>query len=326
MVGMSVQYKDYYEILGVSRSATEKEIKSAFRKLARQYHPDVHPDQGEKFKDLNEAYEVLGDPQKRKMYDQLGPDWKQGQGFPGGGAGFGGFPGGGYSGSYEDLGFGGSGFSDFFEALFGQMGGGVRFQNAAGFAGAGGAYDDYFGGAQQQQRHQRVAENLDLEQPIYLTLEEINNGVQKSVRLSHSGKNMTVSVPRGVKRNAKIRLAGQGKTGRSGQRGDLFLTVHYDAHPVFEIDPHNDSNLLCDVKVPIPDLVLGGEMTVPTLQGNVTLTIPAGTATGKLLRVKGRGLATKSGHGDLMVRIQAAIPKHPSAAEQALYEELRRQP
>lgn len=315
---MSVQYKDYYQILGVSKSATDKEIKSAFRKLARQYHPDVHPDKGEKFKDINEAYEVLGDAEKRRMYDQLGPDWKQGQGFPGGGGGYGGNYGGQYSGGFE--GFGGSGFSDFFDAIFGQMGGQM--------GGMGGRttvnYEDLFGGAYQQQQQPRVAEKLDLEQPLYLKLEEVANGVQKSVRLSHTGKTMTVSVPRGVKRGAKIRLSGQGKIGQGGRQGDLYLVVHFDAHPLFEVDPKNEANLIHEAKVPVPDLVLGGEIDVPTLQGNVTLTIPAGTSTGKMLRVKGRGLTVKSGQGDLMIRLNADIPKHPSKEELELYEQLRR--
>jgi len=314
MEAMSVQYKDYYEILGVSKSATEKEIKSAFRKLARQYHPDVHPDEGEKFKNINEAYEVLGDPEKRRMYDQLGPDWKQNQGFPGGGAA-------GYGGQYSG-GFEGSGFSDFFDAIFGQMGGmgGMGGRSTVHF----GEYGDMFGGYQQQQP--RVAEKLDLEQPIHLKLEEVANGAQKTVRLSHTGKTMTVSIPRGVKRGAKIRLSGQGKPGQGGRQGNLYLVVHFDAHPLFEVDPKNEANLIYEAQVPVPDLVLGGEIEVPTLQGNVTLTIPAGTSTGKMLRVKGRGLSVKSAQGDLMVRLNAAIPKHPSAEEQALYEQLRRLP
>lgn len=330
---MSVQFKDYYEILAVTRSASDKEIKSAYRKLARKYHPDVNKDAGEKFKEINEAYEVLGDPEKRKRYDSLGAHWRHGAGFN---------PPPGYEqyttggqGAYQDMGsifndfgFGGggaaSGFSDFFDTLFGQMNASAqagprsRYSQAYGAAGPESFYEYYEPGSAQQKGG---AQSLSVEQPLLLDLEEIAKGVSKSVRLAHSGKTLTVTIPKGVKPNSKIRLAGEGKSGPGGRKGDVLLIVQYKKHPLFEVD---GQNLVYEVAINVPDLVLGTEITVPTLSGNVTLKIAPGTQPGRRLRLRSQGLPTKEGGaGDLLVRPKARIPEHPSEREVALYKELQ---
>lgn len=329
---MAVEYKDYYKILGVSRDADEKAIRSAFRKLAREYHPDVNPQAGEKFKDINEAYEVLKDPEKRRMYDSLGSNWRQGQNFtpPPGWEGYttvnlndlGGF----------DFGERFGGFSSFFDSLFGGLaghgypggGGGYAYQQAQPefdwaeqFGGAGRR-----GGRAQGRQARQPKEELNLEQPLYLDLEEVAAGVQKEV-FTPGGKRLTVSVPRGVKEGGKIRLAGEGQAGRGGQRGDLLLVVHYRKHPRFKVE--DELNLVYEAPVPVPDLVLGTEITVPTLGGNVSLKIPAGTQPGRLLRLKGQGLPSRDGktRGDLLARVKAVIPEQPSERERALYQELK---
>jgi curved DNA-binding protein len=321
---MGVEYKDYYNILGVSRSATEKEIRSAYRKLAREYHPDVNPGAEDKFKDINEAYEVLKDAEKRKLYDSLGSNWRQGQNFT---------PPPGFDGwqtvNLNDLG-GMGGFSSFFESLFGGGFGGQGGFSGQGFPGGGGyaGYEDLFGGGayagrgrRAEGRSQQAAspERLNVEEELYLDLEEIATGVRKEIT-TPSGRKVTVNVPKGVSEGAKIRLAGEGMQGRSG-KGDLLLVVHYRKHPLFKVE---DGNLVYEAPVPVPDLVLGGEIRVPTLQGELAMRLPAGTQSGRLMRLKGQGLPGKGGTvGDLLVRPKAMIPEHPSEREKALYTELR---
>lgn len=326
---MSVQYKDYYEILGVPRTASEKEIKSAYRKLARKHHPDINPGAADKFKEINEAYEVLGDPDKRKRYDSLGNNWRHGAGFN---------PPPGYesytSGNYQDVsdifgdfGFGGStgptGFSDFFDTLFGQMGAGGRgsrgrtaYQQQYAQPGYGPeAYQEYYEPSAESGRA------LTVEQALPLDIEEVAKGVTKPVRIAHSGKTLTVNIPKGVKPNTKIRLAGEGKTGAGGRKGDVMLIVQYKKHPLYEVD---GQNLIYEVGVSVPDLVLGGEVQVPTLSGNVTLKIAPGTQPGRLHRLRGQGLPTKDGIvGDLLVRPKARIPEHPSEKELEHYQALK---
>ncbi|MEB3287835.1 MAG: DnaJ C-terminal domain-containing protein [Vampirovibrionales bacterium] len=331
---MSVQYKDYYAILGVSRTASDKEIKSAFRKLARQYHPDVNPQAEDKFKDINEAYEVLGDADKRRMYDNLGPNWKNGQSVNPND--FGGFGNGAYgSGGFSGADFANSGFSDFFDALFGQMGMGSASFGASGFPGMGGystgGYNVQYGedifsqarggnrGANKSARSQKVPEKA-IEQPLYLTLEEVAQGVQKTVYLEHSAKRLSVNVPKGVKQGAKIRLAGEGASLQQGKRGDVYLVVHYNRHAHFTLE---GANLLYEAEVPVYDLVLGGELSVPTLTKPVTLKIPEGSQPGRLMRLKGQGLPQKDGTGDLLVRLKASLPSQPSDQEKSLYQALR---
>lgn len=321
---MGVEYKDYYSILGVPKNATDKEIKSAYRKLAREYHPDVNAGSDEKFKDLNEAYEALKDPEKRKLYDSLGSNWRQGQNFT---------PPPGFEGwqnvNMGDMG-GMGGFSSFFDILFGGgMGGGGGF-SSQGFPGGGAAgYEDLFsgmrGGTGRGQRagarsQAQPAEQLNIEEDLYLDLEEVDKGVSKEV-VTPSRKRLTVNIPKGVKEGGKIRLAGEGHQGHRG-RGDLLLVVKYRKHPKFKFE---DESLVYEAAVPVPDLVLGAEIKIPTLSGDLSMKIPAGTQPGRLMRLKGQGMPGKDGKtvGDLLVRLQASVPKHPSDRELELYKELQ---
>lgn len=317
---MGVEYKDYYSILGVSRNATEKEIKSAYRKLAREYHPDVNPSAENKFKDINEAYEALKDPEKRKLYDSLGSNWRQGQNFN---------PPPGFDG-WQNVNMGDmGGFSSFFDVLFGGgmggMGGGGF--SAQGFPGGGAAgYEDLFsgmGGRGQRSGARGQAqppEQLNIEEDLYLDLEEVATGVSKEV-VTPGRKRLTVNIPKGVKEGAKIRLAGEGRQGLRG-KGDLLLVVKYRKHPKFKLE---EDTLVYEAPVPVPDLVLGAEIKIPTLQGELSMKIPAGTQPGRLMRLKGQGMPGKDGKsaGDLLVRPQAVVPKHPSEREIALYQELQ---
>src|SRR3954468_23472455 len=267
---MAVQFRDYYETLGVPKTASDDEIRTAFRKLARKYHPDVAKDKKtaeEKFKQINEAYEVLSDPEKRRKYDDLGENWNQpGAGFqpppgwgPAGGGGFQRTPGGGVE--FE---FGGTGFSDFFEAFFG----GGRGKSA--FGG--------FGQAQPQ-----AERGSDVEADIMVPLEEALNGAPRTVSLRRPGakkvESYQVKIPRGVREGQRIRLAGQGEAGeRGGKSGDLFLRVRLARHPDFRVE---GSDLIYDSKIFPWQAVLGSELQVPTLEGDVRLKIPAGTRSGQ---------------------------------------------
>jgi len=311
---MAVEFRDYYETLGVSKTASADEIKSAFRKLARKHHPDVAKDKKaaeEKFKQINEAYEVLSDTDKRRKYDELGANWDQPGGFHpppgwgGGGQRGGGNPfGGGNSGGVE-FEFGGTGFSDFFEAFFG----GGRGRSAHGFG----------------QRPQAAERGNDVEADIMVTLEEALKGStrQVSLRRSDSTKVETyqVKIPRGVHEGQRIRLAGQGGAGEGGGKsGDLFLRVRLARHPEFSVE---GSDLIHDVKVSPSQAVLGDELRVPTLEGEAKLKLPAGTQGGQKFRMRERGLAGVSGQrGDLYVAVQIQLPKTLSDRERALWTEL----
>jgi len=321
---MSVKYKDYYDILGVTREATEKEIKSAYRKLARQYHPDVNPGAEEKFKEINEAYEVLSDPKKREMFNQLGNNWRHGAQFdPSDFGGFGGFGGGAQHINLNDLfgggGAGASGFSDFFDLLFGGMGGlhiAPRTGQPMGTGGSGsrGTYHSH-----SRQRHPHATHGpspADVEQTLVLTLEEVATGVEKVIYAAHSGEALTVKVPKGVKNGGKIRLSGKGKA-----CGNLYLVVTYQKHPQFTVD---GLNIIYDAKIPVYDLVLGSEITVPTLTGESgMLRIPAQTQSGQLMRLKGKGLTDGKTTGDLHVRLRAVLPETLTDEEVALYQQLK---
>jgi curved DNA-binding protein len=313
---MAVQFRDYYETLGVSKTASADEIRSAFRKLARKYHPDVAKDKKaaeEKFKQINEAYEVLSDPEKRKKYDQLGADWNQpGGGFQpppdwGGGQPGGGFRqwGGGNGGGVE-FEFGGTGFSDFFEQFFG--GGRAR----SGFGGFG-------------QRQATAERGSDVEADIMVTLEEALHGSTRtiSLRRSDSSKVETyqVKIPRGVHEGQRIRLAGQGEAGEGGGKsGDLFLRVRLAKHPDFSVE---GSDLIHEVKIGPWQAVLGTELKVPTLDGDVRLKIPAGTQGGQRFRLRERGLPSSAGkRGDLYVETQINLPKKITEKERELWREL----
>jgi curved DNA-binding protein len=313
---MAVQFRDYYETLGVSKTANEDEIRSAFRKLARKYHPDVAKDKKtaeEKFKQINEAYEVLSDPEKRRKYDQLGENWNQPGGFqppPQWGAGQ---PGGGFHrGSGENGGvefeFGGTGFSDFFEAFFG----GGRGRSA-------------FGGFGQ--RETMAERGSDVEADIMVPLEEALHGSTRQVSLRRAGSTKTetyqVKIPRGVREGQRIRLAGQGEASeRGGKSGDLFLRVRLARHPDFSVE---GSDLVHEVKIAPWQAVLGDQLIVPTLEGNARLKLPSGTQGGQRFRLRERGLSGVSGQrGDLYVVVQIALPKKLTEREQEIWEQLAR--
>src|SRR6266481_2622346 len=309
---MPVQFRDYYQTLGVPKTASEDEIRSAFRKLARKYHPDVAKDKKaaeEKFKEINEAYEVLSDPEKRKKYDQLGADWNRPGGFqpqwegqqPGGGF----YQWGGDGGGVE-FEFGGTGFSDFFEAFFG----GGRGRSA-------------FGGFGQ--RGTMAERGSDVEADIMVTLEEALHGSTRQVSLRRAGSKKTetyqVKIPRGVREGQRIRLAGQGEAGERGRKsGDLFLRVRVARHPDFSVE---GSDLVHEVKIAPWQAVLGDQIIVPTLEGNARLKLPPGTQGGQRFRLRGRGLPGVSGQrGDLYVVVQIAVPKKLSESERKLWEQL----
>jgi curved DNA-binding protein len=317
---MPVQYKDYYESLGVPRTATPDEIKKSFRKLARLYHPDVAKDKKkaeEKFKEINEAYEVLSDADKRKKYDELGANWKSGAEFrppPGSG----GFPGGqnfrgGRSVSPEEFEtqFGGTGFSDFFEQLFGS-----RMRGGAGGFGQ-------HGGLSPDDLSER---GNDIEGDIMVSLEEAMAGsvrevnVRRPVGRTMKAKTFQVKIPAGVTEGQKLRLAGRGESGSGGgAAGDLFLRVRLAKHPDFEVDGHN---LIHELELAPWEAALGAQISVPTLTGRVNIKIPAGTQNGQKLRVRGRGLPPS---GDLIVVTQITVPAKISDVEKKLWEQLKRE-
>ena len=325
---MAVQFKDYYQILGVPRTATEAEIKRAYRKLARKHHPDLNPGDKtaeEKFKEINEAYTVLSDTEKRQRYDELGPNWQAGADFtpPSGrenvGVRFGDL------GDLFGIGRGRDGFSDFFETLFG----GVRGTRAGpGFAMRG----------------------LDVEADISLRLEEILHGatrpltLQAAERCTHCGgagsrdgrlcsscagagvvrrpKILTVHIPVGMREGSVIRLAGQGEPGPGkAPAGDLYLRVHLEPHPLFTLVGEDDIQL--ELPVAPWEAALGAKVTVPTLDGPVEMSIPPGTQGGQRLRLRGKGLQRRDGgSGDLYVKLKIVVPQKLTAAERELFEKL----
>ena len=302
---MAVQYKDYYQSLGVPRTASDADIKKAFRKLAREFHPDVAKDKKraeEKFKEINEAYEVLSDKDKRQKYDELGADWKSGAEFrppPGYGGGYGGGQAfrGGRAGGFE---FGGTGFSDFFEQLFGaRMRGGGGGGN---FGGHGGFADE-----------QMAEPSRDIEGDIMVTLEEAKRGSVRTVTVRRENRTDShqVKIPAGITEGQKLRIAGRGEGG-----GDLYLRVRLAKHPDYEVDGHN---LIYELELAPWEAVLGAEIAVPTLDGKVNIKIPAGTASGQKLRVRGRGLGKT---GDLLVATKIVVPVKISDAQKKLWEQL----
>ena len=304
---MSAQYKDYYQSLGVPRTATADELKKAFRKLARQYHPDVAKTKKgaeEKFKEINEAYEVLSDATKRKKYDELGPNWKSGAEFrpPPGHGGFGGgqpFGRAGRGGGVE-FEFGGTGFSDFFEQMFGAN------RRGGGMGGGRGGFAD-----------EEVAEpSRDIEGDILVTLEEAKRGSLRTVTVRHENRTDShqVKIPAGITEGQKMRIAGRGEGG-----GDLYLRVRLARHPDFEVDGHN---LIYELELGPWEAALGAEVAVPTLDGQVNIKIPAGTACGQKLRVRGRGLGKT---GDLLVATKIVVPGTITDAQKKLWEQLAKE-
>ncbi len=297
---MAVNYRDYYEVLNVGRSASKEEISKAYKKLARQYHPDLNPNNKEaeeKFKEINEAHEVLKDDEKRKMYDQLGSNWQHGQQF---GQGQGGY-------DFSQFGNGqfsssGGDFSDFFEMFFGQSAGGRAGSANSGF-GAG-----PFGSFSNRQRRGR-----DIETELHISLEEAVHGGEKHFTLNN--KNLKVNIPKNVKNKGKLRLQGQGQAGSGGAAaGDLYITLHYAKHPIFEVD--ND-NLICEVPLTPVQAMFGAKVEVPTLDGKVELNIPAKSNSGRKLRLKGKGLGSASLRGDLYAKMLIVLPKEEEMSEKA---------
>lgn len=312
---MAVQFKDYYEVLGVSKTATAEEIRKAFRKLARQHHPDVAKDKKkaeEKFKEINEAYEVLSDPEKRKKYDTLGADWERGGmpggGFPPGGAGRGGTYTWGTENGDEGFHFGGTGFSDFFEAFFG---GGARgadpFGGAAGFP------------------PRRAQRGEDVEADILVTFEEALQGSKRKISFRRSSNSKTetydIRIPAGVREGQRIRLAGQGEAGSKGAgAGDLYLRVKFAQHPEFRAE---GADLIHDLTLEAWEAVLGCEKSVPTLEGRARLKIPPGTQNGQRFRLKRHGLVKPDKtRGDLYVVVDVALPRELTAKERELWQKL----
>jgi curved DNA-binding protein len=329
-----MEFKDYYATLGVNKSSTDKEIKQAFRKLARKHHPDVNP--GDKaaesrFKEINEAYEVLGDPPKRKKYDELGANWRmyeqaEAQGGPnpfgggqwnvhtgGGGAGSGGFR----TMTQEDMEemFGDQNpFSDFFTTFFGG-GFGQRESSARGSGGTG-------------RGRTRQRQGRDVEHEIELSLEDAYHGTMRRLSLKHDGHARTVDVriPAGVGDGSRVRIAGEGETGGGGAAsGDLYLRVRLAPHALFE---RKGRDVYVKVPLPVTTSVLGGEVEVPTISGKtVRLKIPALTQSGQVFRLKGYGMPAvgkAEDKGDAYARVEIQLPAQLSPEEREHYEALRR--
>ncbi|MBQ7585399.1 MAG: J domain-containing protein [Desulfovibrionaceae bacterium] len=302
---MPAQYKDYYKLLGVKKNSNDAEIASAFKKLARKYHPDLNPNNKEAeehFKEINEAYEVLKDPQKRRLYDQLGPNWQQGQAFNGEP----GFEGTHFT--FNGKSFDGAGFSDFFETLFGDING------KNGNFGA-----DPFGGFSKRPRR-----GSDAEVELYLTLEEVAKGGGREVTLNTpSGpKKLQIQVPAGIEEGKKLRLQGQGHKVRGGQPGDLFLKILYKPHDRFKVQ---DKDLICELPLTPWEAALGTHASVQTLDGTVEINIPAGTSSGRKFRLRGKGLGTGANRGDILVQAMIKVPTTTTPNEAELWRKLAEQ-
>ena len=332
-----MEFKDYYATLGVVKTATDKELKAAYRKLARKHHPDVNP--GDKsaearFKEINEAYEVLGDPEKRRKYDELGANWRmyeqaqqQGQPFPGGSP-FGGFGGAGEGGAWT-INMGGPGgyrtmsedemrdmfgtddpFSSFFHTFFGGGGG------ASAGAGEGRA----------RGRAPRPSKGRDIESEAELTLEEAYHGAMRRISINIGGhaRSVDVRIPAGVKDGSRVRASGEGESGSGGAAsGDLFLRVRIRPHPVFE---RKGDDLYVKVPIPVTAAVLGGEAQVPTITGSVRLKVPETTQPGQVFRLKGHGMpivGRTDVKGDLYATADVQLPRSLTTDQRRLWEQIR---
>jgi curved DNA-binding protein len=295
---VAVQFRDYYETLGLSREATDEQVRAAYRKLARKHHPDVNPgnkDAEEKFKEINEAYSVLSDPQKRKQYDELGPNWKAGADFK---------PPPGWRRDVQ-VDFGDLGrfanFSDFFESMFGgaRPGTGTR---GAGFATRG----------------------RDLEAQIRIPLEEAHRGTTRTIALrgpDGKQKSIRIEIPAGVSDGELIHIPNEGEPGaRGAPAGDLFVTVRHEPHPVFKV--LDDGNVEMDLPVSPWEAALGARVRLPTLDSPVELSVPPNTQTGQRLRLRGQGMSRRGGRGDQYVRVRIVNPPTLSPTERELFQRL----
>ena len=301
-------YRDYFKVLGVDRGADADAIKRAFRKLARQYHPDVNPgdkDAEAKFKEVSEAYEVLSDPEKRKRYEQFGQYWNQ----AGGGAGG------------VDVDFGRYGnFDDFINDLLGRFGG----PGAGGFGGApggfaGGGFPGGFAGGGFPRGASRPPVNLDAEATVKVNFAEAFRGAERT--LSVNDERVQVRIPAGVKTGSRLRLKGKGNLQPgTGRRGDLYLNLEVQPHPVWRFE---GDQLRADLPVALDELALGGTVTVMTPDGEAEVSIPAGTSPGRSLRLKGKGWPLKTGRGDLLLTLTLQWPSQWSETQRSLLERLR---
>lgn len=304
---MPTQYKDYYKILGVPKTASKDDIRKAFKRLAREYHPDVAKDKSvgeEKFKDVNEAYEVLGDPVKRQKYDSLGSGWNRGtphsHPFENGS-------------SYReaDFEFSGTGFSDFFEQLFG--GGERSFRQPGSFGG---------GRPGQDLSPQKGG---DIEGDVMVTLHEVIQGSIRSISIKSSSstgaETLKVKIPAGIQEGQRIRIGGKGQPGRNGgPSGDVYLRIRYAQHPDFTV---KGSDLHYELVIAPWQAVLGATLNVPTLDGSVNVKVPAGTQPGQQLRIREKGLPMPNNlKGNLIVEIDIKIPTDLSPGTRKLWEQL----
>ncbi|MBI4593924.1 MAG: DnaJ domain-containing protein [Candidatus Rokubacteria bacterium] len=339
---MTVEFKDYYKILGVERTADDKTIKSAYRKLARKYHPDVAKGKNtaDRFKEINEAYEVLSDPEKRRRYDTLGPDWQR----------FAQQPGGGFRAEYGgDLGD----FSDFFRTIFGDFtsrgSGGARMggsRTGRGRASRGG-FEDLFGGGFPG-AGRAAAPGEDVQANVEITLEEAFSGARKTFTMEtdepcptcggagnvggqpcsacqgrgwqHARRQLDVKIPAGVRTGQRVRISGEGR-GEAGRRGDLYLAVTVAPHPLFE---RRGDDIALELPITAPEAALGAAVEVPTLRGKVSMKVQSGTSSGRTFRLPGYGMPRLkgAGAGDQLVRVKIVVPSNLTPAERELYEKL----
>ncbi|MCL1915243.1 MAG: J domain-containing protein [Desulfovibrionaceae bacterium] len=299
---MGVEYKDYYKLLGVPRNADKEALGKAFKKLARKHHPDLNAGDKEaeaRFKDINEAYEVLKDDEKRRLYDQLGPNWQHGQNFqrPPGFENFRFF--GGARGGMD-------GFSEFFETLFGGAGRGQNFG------------PDPF--AKFSRKHAGPVQGQDVEAELNLTLNEAYQGGRKTISTSgRGGKSLQVNIPAGIREGARIRLAGQGGSVPGKPFGDLYLRVKLLPHKDFTLD---NNDIIYELNMAPWEAALGAKIRVPTLDKAVELTIPPGSGSGRKFRLRGKGLGSDEEKGDQYVRLSIRIPEQLNPEEKLLWEKL----
>jgi DnaJ-class molecular chaperone len=325
--------KDYYKILGVDRKADEKEIKKAYRKLARELHPDVNkgPQAEAKFKEMNEAYQVLSDKEKRGLYDQFGADYDKVQA--------GGYPPSGYGGATAD-------FRDIFNQT--RRGGGHAYTEEVDPADLGDVFENLFGGFRGQRtqggngragggfnfrgRARGPQKGPDAEQPIEISLAESIQGTQRALQLTihdpmtgaEHHRNVTVKIPAGVKEGARVRASGQGAPGEGGgANGDLYLKIHIQPHPFWK---REGDDMHIEVPITFAEAALGATITVPTVSGEVQLKVPAGTQSGQVFRLSGRGVPhlKGGGAGDEYVKVKVAVPKNLGPKEEELIRELSR--